>query len=506
MTIIQYLEAHSLKYTHQQITIREALVIYSRSHVDFDRQRWGGISYHPDTGQAKSRGAGWDIKKGKEYVRNVFLSLNLNQIVAVDLQSVIAHCELYKLPDVEYFKKIASMSIPNDEIGKDPLNTKYLIEDGHNTLSYLHAFVDGRFTVMVPSEKKDQKFNQLPDELQEYFLSKKLSIKLVIGSTVNLLHENIISVNSSKAWERQDCRNAYTGGNIATFVRRCADLEETNNTRQAFSCVLGKADAEKRETDKLFAQHLMYEHAKVIGWEGRNIADPELDSLYYNIKNINEKLRKSTNSILSTMAHMLKDQSSKSMKKGRWSNMWLFISNCIENVYNVKDHKAVLDAYFDFLWKIEAKEGARGWTDFERETESFENASYFYSWRKRVAKERDSEGVLTQNKKTVMTWKLRENTIKTWFATVETDLIEKGAISKIRKSKDAYSKRQKQAMFTEGHVDSDIAASDVFSQIKHIEADHIIPVAQGGPTTPDNGRLITRKANRAKGAKLNEAL
>jgi len=506
--IIQTLEGLSLKYDSQEITIQQALAIFARSYVDFDRQRWGGVTYHSETGNAVSRGAGWNLKKGKEYIQNVFLNLNLNQIIAVDLPAVIAYCNRNnKASDAEYFIKLSHKILPNSEMGEDSLTAKYLIEDAHNTLSYLNAYVEGRFTVKVPGQKKDKKFTALPEDLQQYFMSKKISIKIIIGATVDLLHKNIISVNSSLVWSKQDCRNAYNGGNIASFVRKCADLDEKLGTRAAFTCVMSNSEAQKRETDKIFAQHLMYEYAKSGASAGvMPCNDASLDSFYYQTKNINEKLEKRTKDILSTMANMLKDQSTKSLLKGQWSNMWLLVSNCIENVYKIKDYKAVLDAYLGFLWRTEEDEATRGWTDFEKETESFVNASYYFYFSQRTAKEIDSEGVPTGNKKIVMTWEMRENKIKEWFATVETDFIEKGAISKIRKSKDAYSKSQKRAMFVEGHVDPDIAASDVFSQTKHIEADHIVPVAQGGTTTPDNGRLIPRKANRAKGAKVNEAL
>jgi len=503
MTIIQTLEGRSLEYDSKEITIQQALTIYARSHVDFERQRWGGVFYHRDTGTAVSRGAGWQIKKGKEYIQNVFLNLNLNQVIAVDLQSVIAYCNRNNLlTDVEYFIKISNKTVPNDEMGKDSLSPKYLIEDAHNTLSYLTAYVDGRFSVKVPGEKKDKKFTALTEELQQYFLSQKISIKMVTGATVDLLHKNIISVNSSLAWSRQDCRNAYSGGNIASFVRKCADIEEKNGTRNAFSCVFSKAEAEKRETDKLFAQHLKYEHAKITGWEGKQIVDSELDDFYYDVKNINETLQNRSFNILSTMENMLKDQSSRSMKKGRWSNMWFFITNCIEGIYKVKDSKILLDEYLNFLWNIEKKEAVKGWTEFEKETESFENASYFFYCRKRVAKERDSEGVKTGTKKTVMTWELRENKIKEWFGTVEKDLIKSGAISKIRGYRDRFSHKHKRMAYIEGKVDSGISPSDVFSKTTPIEADHPKSVDKGGPTSQENIQLMTRKNNRVKGAKI----
>jgi hypothetical protein len=269
---------------------------------------------------------------------------------------------------------------------------------------------------------------------------------------------------------------------------------------------MNKKKNKKRETDKLFAQHLKYEHSKRSSEKCTKTDDSELDSFYYDTKNINESLQNTSFNILSTMTNMLKDQSSKSLHKGRWSNMWFFVSNCIENVYNVKDYKAVLDVYLDFLWNIEKKEAATGWTDFEKETESFENASYFFYHRKRVAKERDSEGVLTKNKKTVMTWELRENKIKEWFATVEKDLIKSDAISKIRGHRDRFTNRQKRIAFVAGKVDEGISPSDVFSTVVHIEGDHLLAVKNGGTTNQENLQLTTREVNRSKGAKLNEIL
>jgi hypothetical protein len=505
MTNINQLEGSSLKYDSKEITIKEALDIFNNGHVDFERQRWGGLFYHQETGKAVNRGAGWKLKKGKEYCENVFLNLNLNQIIAIDLPSVIAYCERHKKEqDATYFKKIRSLTLPDSEPDKGQINPKYLIEDAHNTLSYLNAYVNDLFTVKVPGAYKDKKFSKLSSELQDYFLNQKISLKLVTEVTKELLHKNIISVNSSLPWSRQDCRNASCVGNIPSVVRYFADLQGVNGFFGAFNpCVFSKSECEKRESDKLLAQHLFYECTKFSNHKvPRQIDDSMLDYFYYNTQNIDEKLEKRVDSILKTITIFLKDQSSKSVKKGRWSNFWFFVSNCIEDEYKIINHKEVLSEYLLFLRKTESDESKKSWTEFEKTTNSFEQASYYYYWSERIAKELDEDGVEVGEEEKVYTWELRENKIKEWFESKKDYFVENKFISKVRKSKDSFNTKQREESMLNGQHDPEISHADLFDRNVKVEADHVHPFAKGGTTTVSNCRIVARKVNRSKGAKV----
>ena len=505
--VLRSLKKKSLKFNRKEITIQGLLDIFEVGYVDFNRQRHGGLTHNHHTGKPTPRGAGWDLKKGKDYIGNLWVGEALNQAIIVDLKSCIAFCEREKLSnDLEYYEKIAKLQSRNIE--QNLSLTKYLIEDCHNSMSYIYAFCNNGFTIKLDDIEEALYFKELPLQLQQYFLTREFELITITEATLKQLHTNIIAVNSAMPWSQQDKRNAWLQGNIVEIVRVGADLNRKNDTREAFNPVFTQNAAEKRETDKFYAQHLFYE-SYLAGdsctgphhrWEGNQIADLELDKFYYKVQNISPNVAHRANAILGLIKEMVYDQ--KDMKKGRWNNFWIMVSKCIYNQYKVTDAKILRDKFLDWLISVAVEEENTQWaSDFDRQIKSFEHATNYWNKRKTVVNGLDTNG--NDKVADAFYWELREDKIQEWFDSNEQGLTEKGAISKIykRDPKSNFKPSQKEELYAAGKHKG-LSAGDINNINVDLDMCHKTPAVEGGEPTIENGYLGASSENRAEGARI----
>jgi hypothetical protein len=446
-------------------TLKMLSKMYSKTLLDGNFQRWGGIS----------RGSGWTVKNGRSFIENFIQGKTWNNVINVDVESSLKYAkEIKDTKSIAYFQDVQSRGY------------QYVSIDGNNTASYLTAFIQDHKDLKITHIDYSNKirFSDLTEGDQDDIKHvDKINVVLLRRITLDEMCELFRNLNKQTNLNAQEWRQARWS-QLSQNIRSYGESSKDFFTHVLYTNI---QDLDKRSHEELIAAMALKLEK---GHEISNTHKTALDSFYENSEYLSSKtisaldnIFKVCDGICSSLPAALKTK----LKKGQVQNLFEFIHVLtVENNYTVASsgYRQIFDW---FMEKDKAFTDSAGSVPVKDQAEK----SYIYWSKNWTAK---------------TSWINVRNLFAESLKEEAEDLINKGIIKKRRTSKDQFKFADKLILRdlqgNQTRSGDSITITDLY--LGKYEADHVVPVSAGGETIIENAELMTIEENRKKGANSNK--
>ena len=171
----------------------------------------------------------WNESDKKSWIKTVYNAKLFVPIYLVNVESSLAHARIIKdLDSIEYFEKCK----------KD--GYIYVILDGSNRIGCIEEYLKGLFNIIQNRTVYD--YNRITIK------SKYIAISFLTNCSKKELHSHAITLNSGKAWNSQEKRNA-----LDVFIARYVRNISINSYKTNVGNKLDNIDTKRMEDQELIA-------------------------------------------------------------------------------------------------------------------------------------------------------------------------------------------------------------------------------------------------------------
>lgn len=434
------------------ITCEDLIKKYHKIKVDHSFQRKGGVGY----------GSGWKQKDYPKYIKSVMSGKAANTITLLNIEKCLEDL-LERENSEQYVNSIEYYTSCLEE------GATHLSIDGNNSTSGIVHFSKDAF----PSVN-GKLFSELPEKMQEKFLSREISYQEVEDASLEEACELFRLMNSSTPLNAQERRQARITP-LSSFVREVAEESESFFDKFTFRNV---EDLHQRKHEEFIAQILLKETST--GYLGKG----QLDDLYENTSDIAEDTKKRIEKNLEELVTIATNVGKiHQLRKG----------TCL-GLYSVVD---------DILNKRKLLIG-----DHSRFFEWFAKDVVQWSTESRGIKKEDEEKlsyVIWADRYAIFYKNLLQKHLKSLEDSLEKLKEDKILLEQRTSSDDFDTITKARALVQQKYKDregNDLTATDFMKGKYH--GDHVKSVKDGGKTELSNCEIMTKENNLKKGAKTNE--
>ena len=432
---------------------------FKKTKLDGSFQRYGGITL----------GSGWSVSNARGYLESFIDGAIYNRIIVADVAACLKHAkDVNDTESINYYQQIMDDGY------------EFVSIDGNNTSDTLTHFIESHEDLYLGSGEDKKHFKDYDEEWQGMIqYAEKIDFTILRTISKRDMCFLFRALNQSTKLNDQEYRQAMPSS-LADDVREIAN----DNVDVFLNLVLRKPQyVDKRVHEEMTAAWLMR-----IETPTTRLKKGELYLKYENCEawapstlNVANKVF----AVVKDLAEEVGDLTSEKLKKGEWFLLMettKFITQELElNISNKTD-------YFNwFLAKCqEANQIAGKVLQENLDQQSFVQWLVSYS-----------HASLFKNACELLQRAVISN---------YDNLIEDGIVTHRRTSKDTFTFKQKIALLLlqngKDREGNELTWVDLYKGL--YEADHVKSVRDGGQTTLENGELMTKIANRQKGAQSNE--
>ena len=409
----------------------------------------------------------WDIIKQASFMTNFFNGHSTTtSMTLADVKQCLEYCKrTNQTASAEYFQSVLDRGY------------EFICIDGQNRMITIQKFYADQITLMPgkicvndkPYEFIDNHlpyYSTLPFELQRYADSIYIPVSTVTEASLEGMKELFRNANDGMDLNDQEFRTSFHGP-VSEYILDLGKKHNRMSSRIKFSKTFG---VERRGDEKLLAQMLLFQ---------TNTSKPMvnkrgLDKMYQNTAlPSNHKFHKKN---LNEMSKCIINGNLHDDFSVAWAmNEYIWIDTIHSFGYKILNHTNLHEFYLNME------------TTLREEGKKVAEEDSYNKW---------SSGFGNLNK--------RQRTLGVHFMMFREYQIDEGYIVEVD-SQRCFTKSQRYEMLLKAdevdNIDGEpIPRWGIYS--KMYEADHIKPFSIGGETSVDNGQLIKKEYNRAKGAKV----
>lgn len=459
------IDKHDAK--EQKLALQFVAENYEVTKLDGNFQRYGGF----DTG------SGWNLKDGLSYLQCLITGTTYNDIINIDVEAALRHAEDEECEDsIEYYSSVLKEGY------------EYVSVDGNNTASFVAAFLSSqeRLKISIEGSKKKKLFSELnqKDQKRVQFVEAINVItlrKILIEEACDLFR----NLNKQTSLNNQEHRQARWSG-LSKYIR---DFSNGTNRKIFLNFIYNdEKNLDTRSHEEMVALFAL--KCQKTTPDKTKLSKTFLDALYEDNDNLKAHTKQRVKSVLCEVLKMAEQVNEGNplkhkLKKGQLHALFDFVDMIIggKNLV-IKDSEALfewfLGADISFLNK------AKSVTEEQQEELSYSYWTRFYNL-----------PMYYKNILSMFEAKLLEEM---------DNLYASGIIKPKRTSADTFTWEQKLQLFDEqkGILRTGAKMNILDMYLGKYEADHRVPVNEGGQTTIENGELMTVAQNRQKGSQTNE--
>ena len=435
---------------------------YKKTKLDGNFQRHGGVG----------NGSGWTIKNSNAYLSSLLDGTTFNTIIVAHAGDCLRFAEEVGDEDsIEYFKNILLEGF------------EFVSIDGNNTSSTVDAFLEGHEDIFIRRNGKKKKLvNFTEDEQEEIKYNEKIRFITLRKIGIKGMCDLFRALNTSTKLNNQEWRQARWS-ELSQFIRDISNGDQ----RLLFKNFIFNKDI---DLDKRYHEEMVAFLAMKINYNYSSQAymlKRYLDIFYKENSSLPIETQNKLRVILETCSGISEATGAlkKKLAKGALHALWDVIEVAIYSFSLNINH---LGDFFEWFLKTHSEFTTASGQVLE---ENMEEESYSY-W--------------TQFYSRPECFKRTRSLFKSALVGDLEDLINSGVISYKRTSKDSFTWEQKLELYQKqnGKTRKEEEMSYLDLYLGKYEADHMVPVKDGGKTEITNGELMLKEDNRKKGSDSNE--
>lgn len=434
------------------ITCKELIDLNPKIKVDHSFQRKGGVGY----------GGGWPKNAYPQYIKSVMSGKAANTVTVLNIKKCLQ--DLLEREDQEQY--IDSIEYYSECLEQ---GFTHLSIDGNNSTSGIVHFANGSFRTVG-----DKYFGELPETMQEKFLSREISFQEVEDASLQEACELFRLMNSATALNAQERRQARITP-LSSFVRHAGDLSESFFETFTFR---NKEDLHQRKHEEFIAQILLSETSN------GHLGKKELDSLYEKTSDIAEDIKRKIEKNLEVLVNISTNVGKiQQLRKGSCLGLYYIVDEILNNKKMfIVDYNRFFEWFAKDIitWNTESK-GVK--KEDEEELSYLLWADKYHSFYKSLKEKHlnslsDSLEELKKNKIVQQNRTSRDNfdTITKARTLIEQDFKDRN--------------------------NQELSATGLLKGEYH--GDHVKSLKDGGETVPENCEIMKKEDNLKKGSNSNE--